>query len=270
MQLVKHRGLDFLRDPRLNSFHRLYIRIFGIPISGLRIRLRRVLPAIQGDYRAILDAGCGKGIFSFELARRYPNARVVGVDTDSEQVRINNGIADESGLKNLSFGLRDILELSEESCFDLVVCVDNLEHIENDALALRNLHRALRSGGTLVCHVPAFERTWVFRGRSTNFDVPGHVRPGYRAQEIADKVLAAGFEEVQVRGTFGYLETVANNLSYLVTGASQKNAMVYALVFPLLNLLAWLGRFQPAGDSGAGVLVVARKTGTRLLLEPAL
>lgn len=259
MQLIAHRGLEFVFDPRLNALHRLYIRLFGIPISGLRIRLRRVLPAIEGDFREILDAGCGKGIFSFELAKRYPKARVTGVDTETDQVRINNAIAERTGLVNARFETQDILQLQWQDCFDLVVCVDNLEHIEEDRSALHRLYAALKPGGTLVCHVPAYERTWVLFGRSVNFDVPGHVRPGYKLEELREKVTAAGFVEASVRGTFGYLETVANNLSYLITGASQKNASLYALAFPFLNLLAWLGKGQKPGGQGAGVLVVARK-----------
>lgn len=261
MQLIAHRGLEFLEDPRLHAIHRVYIRLFGIPISGLRIRLRRILPAVQGDFHRILDAGCGKGIFSFELSRRFPKAEIVGFDTESEQVEINNRIAQRKGLSRVKFERQDILEMEATGEFDLVVCVDNLEHIERDDLALENLFRALQPGGTLVCHVPAYERTWVVRGRSVNFDVPGHVRPGYRISEIRQKVEAAGFVVDRAEGTFGYLETVANNLSYLITGASQKNAGAYALAFPALNAMAWLGRHQTAGESGAGVLVVARKPG---------
>ena len=44
------------------------------PANGLRIRLRRVLPVTEGSYRTILDAGCGSGVFSYELAKRHPEA----------------------------------------------------------------------------------------------------------------------------------------------------------------------------------------------------
>jgi SAM-dependent methyltransferase len=225
----------------------------------LRIRLRRILPAIRGDYRSIVDLGCGKGIFTFELAKRYPLARVLGVDLDEEQILINRGIAQRRGIGNVEFQVQDILGMPFDEAFDLALSVDNLEHIEDDDGALRRILRALRPGGTLVCHVPAYERTWLLRGRSVNFAVPGHVRPGYRRDELARKLGDAGFAVESVAHTYGYLETVTNNFSYLITGAEQRNKGIYALAFPVLNAVAWLGRNQDPGEKGAGIIARATR-----------
>ena len=255
--MLNYQGMEFLDDPRLSVFHRAYIRMFGVPISGLRIRLRRILPHIQGDFSSIVDLGCGKGIFTFELAKKFPNARVVGVDTDEEQVRINREIAKKRGIKNVEFEVQDILKMNYDRAFDLAVSIDNLEHIEDDQLALNTIFKCLKPGGKLVCHVPAYERIWRFMGVSTNFDVPGHVRPGYRPEELKEKVQGAGFKLDELRLTYGYLETVSNNLSYMITGADQKNQLLYAVAFPVLNLMAWAGKDQEPGRHGAGVLVRA-------------
>jgi SAM-dependent methyltransferase len=259
MTLLNHFGPEFVDHPELNALHKLYISLFGIPISGLRIRLRRILPEISGDFRSIIDLGCGKGIFTMELARRYPNATVLGIDTDAKQVEINTAIAKKRGLTNVKFAVQDILTMPYENQFDLALSVDNLEHIQDDVDALRRISRSLTKGGTLVCHVPAYERIWLFRKLSTNFDVEGHVRPGYRTPEFKEKILSAGFKISTLKPTYGYLETISNNISYLITGASQKNAAIYAVIFPLLNFIAWLGRRQDPKDRGAGVLALARK-----------
>jgi SAM-dependent methyltransferase len=260
--MMKHYGREFLLDPRLNAFHRAYIRVFGVPISGLRIRLRRILPRVQGEFTSIVDLGCGKGIFTFELARRFPRARVLGIDIEDSQVKANQEIAKRLGHSNVQFEKLDILKLGElrhGNAFDLALSVDNLEHIEDDLAALRSIREALAPGGVLLCHVPAHERTWIFRGRSRNFDVAGHVRPGYRKEELLAKFRDSGFEVKWIEPTYGYLETVTNNLSYLITRAEQKNALAYALAFPLLNAVAWLGRTQNPGEEGAGWLVWAIK-----------
>ena len=75
-------GRELSLDPGRSRFERMYANVLGAPASGLRIRLRRVLPATKGSYQAILDAGCGSGVFSFELAKRHPEAKVVGVDSE--------------------------------------------------------------------------------------------------------------------------------------------------------------------------------------------
>ena len=88
---------------------------------------------------------------------------------------------------------------------------------------MQALLRALRPGGTLVAHVPGYERRWFFFGRRVNFDVPGHVRPGYRAHELVGKFTKAGFDVKSNQYTYGALETITNNISYVITGADQRN-----------------------------------------------
>jgi SAM-dependent methyltransferase len=263
-----HLGREFSSDPRLNAAYRLYIAVFGIPISGLRIRLRRVMPLIQGDFREIADMGCGKGIFSFELARRFPSSTVYGIDTDAEQIEINQAIVQKHGIRNLRFECVDILNTNFDGRFDLVLSVDNLEHVEDHAGAVRLLHRSLKPSGKLVCHVPSLERIWVFSGHATNFNVPGHVRPGYSPEQLRELLQASGFKVESLGTSWGYLETVSNNLSYKITGASQSNKGLYALAFPILNAAAWLGQFQKQHRYSAGVYAVATKSKREIACPP--
>ncbi|MBI4405590.1 MAG: class I SAM-dependent methyltransferase [Deltaproteobacteria bacterium] len=252
-------GKELLLDPGLNRFHKLYIAVFGVPISGLRIRLRRILPAISGKYERILDLGCGRGIFTFELARRFPNAQVIGIDIDKKQIDINNEIAQQIGLKNVTFRVQDILTMEYKNAFDLILSVDNLEHISEDSEVLRKIDEALIFGGSFVCHVPAYERIWLLWGKSKNFDVEGHVRPGYHIEQLKKLIEEAGLHIKSINPTYGYLETVSNNISYLITGARQRNALLYAFAFPMLNAMAWMGRNAKPGVRGAGILTIASK-----------
>lgn len=255
--LLNYHGREFVDHPELSRAERLYVWLFGVPVSGMRIRLRRILPSIRGNFNSIIDLGCGKGVFTFELARRYPKAEVVGIDLDETQIAINNRIAKKRGITNLRFEVRDILNHGYEACFDLAVSVDNLEHIQDDVEAIRKIRSALKPGGRFVCHVPALNRIWLFRKLGQNFDVPGHVRPGYARNEILEKLQQGGFSLEASNETYGYLETISNNLSYLITGAAQRNKILYAFAFPILNLIAWLGRKQNPKNRGAGILTLS-------------
>jgi SAM-dependent methyltransferase len=251
-------GCELSLDSSRSRFERMYARVLGAPANGLRIRLRRVLPATGGSFRDILDAGCGQGVFSFEIAKRHPEAQVVGIDMDPTLVERANAIARRAGLTNCRFEVGDVTKLNYQAAFDLVVSVDNLEHVEDDVTALRGLMRALRPGGRAVVHVPGYERRWLVFGRRVNFDVPGHVRPGYHTNELIERLDGAGFDLASCQSTYGILETFTNNVSYLITGADQKRKGPYALVFPVLLALSWFGRSsRPAW--GAGVLAVAQR-----------
>jgi SAM-dependent methyltransferase len=251
-------GRELSLDPGRSKFERMYANLLGAPANGLRIRLRRVLPATDGHYRKILDAGCGSGVFSYELAKRHPHAQVTGVELEPDLVARANEIARRAHLTNLHFEQGDVTKLDFENEFDLVLSVDNFEHVEDDIAAMRTLLQALRPGGRLVAHVPGYERRWILFGRRVNFDVPGHVRPGYRAEDLVRKLGEAGFQVTAHRYTYGPLETLTNNISYLITGADQRRKLQYAAVFPVLLAVSYLGKFsQPSW--GAGVLAVARR-----------
>lgn len=251
-------GRELSLDPSRSTFERMYANLLGAPANGLRIRLRRVLPATRGSFDTILDAGCGAGVFSFELAKQHPEAKVTGVELEPDLVDRANEIARRANLDNCHFEQGDVTKLDFENAFDLVLSVDNFEHVEDDIAAMRTLLRALRPGGRLVAHVPGYERRWILLRRRVNFDVPGHVRPGYHADQLVARLREAGFEVSGYQYTYGPLETFTNNISYLITGADQRRKMAYAAVFPLLLALSWFGQFSRP-RWGAGVLAVARR-----------
>jgi SAM-dependent methyltransferase len=252
-------GAELALDPTLSTLERTYVRLLGAPISGLRIRLRRVLPLTRGRYRRILDAGCGVGVFTMELAKQHPEAQVLGVDMEPALVERASDIAKRAGLSNCHFAVEDVTRLPYREEFDLVVSVDNLEHVEADVAAMENLRTVLVPGGTLVVHVPGYYRRWLFFGRRVNFHVPGHMRPGYTAAELTEKLRRAGLEVLDHQYTYGALETITNNISYLISGAERQNRHVYAAVFPLLLVVSYFGQFSRPSE-GAGVMARARRS----------
>ena len=152
----------------------------------------------------------------------------------------------------------DLAVLDSDNNFDLIVSVDNLEHIENDLNVLRCFYRAMKPDGTLVVHAPHYYRRWPVFKWSRNFNVPGHVRPGYHLPELIERVRKAGFAIERAGFSYGFLENLANNLSYAISAAEQKNRVLYALLFPGLNLIAWLSQWGKP-DMGAGVWCVAHR-----------
>src|SRR5581483_3167844 len=207
-----------------------------------------------------LDAGCGGGVFSMELAKMHTQSHVLGIDIEPGLVDRANLIASRAGIPNCSFEVGDVTQLEYRERFDLVVSVDNLEHIDDDVTAMRALCQTLSPGGSLVVHVPAKYRRWPLLSKQVNFDVPGHMRPGYEPQELESKLREAGFDVLGTKFTYGVLENLTNNLSYKISGARQENKGVYAAAFPFLLALSYPGQFfQPRW--GAGILGRARCPG---------
>ncbi len=255
---MKTIGHELYWSPGLGLLERWYCRILGVPIIGLRIRLRRLKNHLPMNAARILDAGCGRGIISRYLAKRYPQATMDAVDGDTELQKINTRIADKIGLKNCRFITANLLEYHDDQHYDLIVSIDNLEHITDDQKVLENFYRSLQDDGLAYIHVPHYYRRWPVFHWKVNFGVPGHVRPGYHLAELTERVRRAGFRIEKQGFSYGFLENLSNNISYAITNAQERNKIIYALCFPILNMLAWLGSWsQPS--MGAGIWLVARK-----------
>lgn len=83
--------------------------------------------------------------------------------------------------------------------FDLLLALDLLEHLEDDARALEAWREALHPGGHLLLHVPAHPRLFGYWDAML-----GHHRR-YRKHELRARLVAAGLEPVRITPTFAWL-----------------------------------------------------------------
>lgn len=100
--------------------------------------------------KRVLDAGCGAGYGSAELARHA--LAVTGVDVSSDAV----GFArDQYRLPNLRFEQASVAMLPHpEASFDLVVAFEVIEHLENWPAFLREVRRVLAPSGQFIVSTP--------------------------------------------------------------------------------------------------------------------
>jgi len=247
-------------DPSLSIAERLYIRLLGYPALGLHIRAHAIVPLIRRlqDPRTILDAGCGTGAFSFVISRLFPNARVTAVDADAGLIRANTRIAQQANAAGIQFAAADLTAMTEENAFDAIVCTDMLEHVQDDQLLLRLFYRALRKGGSLIIHTPHLTRN-IFGWKRPNFmGIEGHVRPGYRKRDLEELLEKTGFSIAHSCYNYNSLETLLNDLSYLITGGRKQRKHLYAVAFPFLLIATKMVHWWPVGE-GSGLVMVAKK-----------
>lgn len=108
---------------------------------------RLVLPAGA----TCLDAGCGGGDVTLELARRVgPAGSVLGVDIDPTVLRLATREAREKGLDNVAFRVLDVRSQHVGTSFDLVYARFLLSHLAHADAAVSALLGHVRPGGLLV------------------------------------------------------------------------------------------------------------------------
>jgi 2-polyprenyl-6-hydroxyphenyl methylase/3-demethylubiquinone-9 3-methyltransferase len=96
-----------------------------------------------------LDVGCGGGLLAEALARA--GARVTAVDLSPAMIEVARLHAVESGLEvDYRVAGAEELAAAEPAGFDLVTCMEVLEHVPDPALMTATLARLLRPGGALI------------------------------------------------------------------------------------------------------------------------
>jgi SAM-dependent methyltransferase len=212
--------------------------------------LGRVAAAKPG---VVVDVGCGTGIMLRELA--LPGRLRCGCDASP----IALGLARQRGLADLLRCDATRLPLASGSA-DLVLALDVIEHLDDDAAALRELARIARPGGHVLVHVPAFPILW------TDKDALNHHRRRYRRRQLAALVERAGLaiRHLSYLNAFPFPAALARaGLQALAgrgrTAVPPSTAVVERLYRPpwalnqlllaMLTLEGWVGPLLPFGMS---------------------
>jgi len=171
------------------------------PNASLRYDLvRRMLPAGVTD---VLEVGCGQGAAGARLAQHY---RYLGVEPDRESwevARRRIAAVGRGEVRNVT-----VDALGDER-FDLVCAFEVLEHIEDDAAAVKEWASRLRAGGWLLLSVPAYQRRY-----GPADELVGHFRR-YDPDALVTLLGSCGFGETEVRHygfPLGYALEAGRNL----------------------------------------------------------
>jgi SAM-dependent methyltransferase len=129
----------------------------------------------------VLDVGCGTGIMLRELAERFDAA--AGIDYSGLALEFCR----QRGLRRLARGDATRLPYASEA-LDLVLALDVVEHLDDDAGCVAEMARVCRPGGHVLVHVPAFPFLW------SDKDVLNHHRRRYRRAALRTLIEATGLE----------------------------------------------------------------------------
>ena len=101
------------------------------------------------EAKTALDVGCGAGLLAEPLARL--GATVIGLDASPELIAVAREHARAAGLE-IDYRAGELTEL--EGQFDLVTCMEVIEHVGDPAAFIEALARRLAPGGLLVMSTP--------------------------------------------------------------------------------------------------------------------
>ena len=105
---------------------------------------------------SVLDIGCGYGAVARSIAKKVKGVVVTGIDNDKN--RLDQAILNNR-LKNLNFIYGDVLKISGDKKYDVVLMSNVLEHVEKRVDFLKKIINLIDPKVILI-RVPLFERSW--------------------------------------------------------------------------------------------------------------
>lgn len=133
--------MQWFEKRAVNAFSRIYLRWYLLP---------RLFALLAGPLKGLgLALGPGVGWETLAIARRFPDATLIGVDYDPDQVeRARRHLTERPGLlPRVTFERGDATALTfAAESFDFAYALNVLHHIRNYPMALREVRRVLRPG----------------------------------------------------------------------------------------------------------------------------
>ncbi|MBN2637988.1 MAG: class I SAM-dependent methyltransferase [Bacteroidales bacterium] len=264
-------GVVFNQTPGLRK---LFYRLLDILLlRSWHIRKAfKVWEKEQKEPAHILDAGSGFGQYDYYMGKKHPEWNIKGIDVKAEQIEDCNGFFQKINFNHVRFEVADLIKFTEPETYDMVLCVDVMEHIEEDVKVLENFQKSLKKGGMLLISTPSDQGGSDVHhdhdheeGENHSF-IDEHVRDGYGIEEIKTKMLNAGFSKTEVHYQYGPAGRRAWRLSMkypiIMLNTSYLFFVIlpfyYIITFPfvlILNLMDVKGKHK----TGTGLIAKAWK-----------
>ena len=155
---------DPIKNIFANTIRKLpFLRILFYKILDLMFLrswyVRRALKGIRKQFGnsdvSIYDAGSGFGQHTYFMSKKLVPCNIFSVDVKEDWIKDCRNFFQQKEIKNVSFGIEDLTSITHQNKFDLIVCVDVMEHIDEDQKVFKNFYSALKRGGYLLINSPS-------------------------------------------------------------------------------------------------------------------
>jgi SAM-dependent methyltransferase len=255
------RRIPFLRILFYKALDLMFLRSWYV-----RQELKKLRKLFGGKPIYIYDAGTGYGQYSYFMSKKLLPNEIYAVDVKEDWISDASEFFKTAKLDNVKFGIEDLTRIKHENKFDLIVCVDVMEHITDDVKVFENFYTALKPGGFVLINSPS-----IFGGSDVHGDedesfIGEHARDGYSKEDLENKLHPLGFSTYQSIYTYGFWGDKAWRLGIKYPMILLNFSKILLLVLPIyylitlpFTLIMMYLDFTSANKTGSGINFIARK-----------
>ena len=228
--------------------------------------LRKIVRQFPGD-ASVLDAGSGFGQYTWRMSKMNTRWNIKAIDINSEQIADCNRFFRKTGFSGrVKFHTMDLTVLDDLNCYNIILSVDVMEHIEEDVLVFKNFYRSLKENGILLISTPSDKGgSDVHNDKEESF-IDEHVRDGYSINDITGKLSLAGFRNIEAGYTYGKPGNISWRLSMKYPIKMLNASYLFFIILPFYYLIFFpvsvilnIFDLRLTHITGTGLLVTARK-----------
>jgi SAM-dependent methyltransferase len=252
------KGSQFMRRTLYFLLDLLLLRTWHVKKA-----LRKIAIDFPGS-ASVLDAGSGFGQYTWRMSRMNNRWKINAIDINEEQIEECNSFFGKAGLSHrVSFKTDDLTTLADINCYNIILSVDVMEHIEEDMLVFKNFYKSLKENGVLLISTPSDKGGSDVHDTKEKSFIDEHVRDGYSIKDITEKLSVAGFREIEANYTYGTPGHISWRLTMKYPVKMLNISYLFFIIFPLYYLIF----FPVSVILNIFDLLLTHKTGTGLLVS---
>jgi len=212
---------------------------------------------------SILDAGCGFAQFTYYMARKLNPEYILAVDIKEDYLKDAALFFEKKKIKNVEFRKEDLTKINFDNQFDLIICIEVLEHIQDDIKVVSNFFKSLKPKGKLLITSPSIYSETDEEGEAF---VGEHARQGYSLDAIENTFKQCGFEIEKLKYTYGPLGTLAWKMTIKFPLLFLNKSKIFFVLLPIYYaiiilpylFLTWID-VNSDHIKGSGIICLAKK-----------
>lgn len=266
--IKKSLGKFFNRSPLLRKLFYRLLDLLLLRSWHIRKEIKKWARNAPANAR-ILDAGSGFGQYDYFISRIKPQWHILAVDVKEDQIADCSDFFTKINKPNVKFEIQDLTQFNLPDQFNMVLCVDVMEHILEDVQVFKNFATSLKKGGFLLISTPSDQGGSGIddhkEGQVQGF-IDEHVRDGYNIKEIKEKIQSSGFSACEPYYSYGTPGKISWKLSMYYPMKMLSLSKIFYVILPFYYLLTYPISFilnmidvRMKHQSGTGLIVKAWK-----------